>query len=180
MRQVISCPTRVTDTTSTLIDWYLTNSITTEANVHSNFNISDHNFITINLFPRKKKQPERRMKIVTDWKNYSKAALKGELSKVEWIEYDKSVDINAKSNFLFNNLTKIVSNLLTVKNVHESNNLKWYNHDLKSLKYDKIEAKKTFDISKSHDDWIIYSKFRNKYNKALVSAESCYIQDQLD
>ena len=31
MRQVISSPTRVTDTTSSLIDWYLTNSLTAEA-----------------------------------------------------------------------------------------------------------------------------------------------------
>ena len=72
-----------------------------------------------------------------------------------------------------------MTNLLTVKSLHENNNLKWYNHELKALKHDKNKAKKVFYQSKSHNDWKSYTKLRNKYTKALTNAETCYIQNQL-
>ena len=74
LHQKIASPTRVTSNTSTLIDWYLTNSNELAVNVYDNFNISDHNFVAVNLFAQKKvNSPNPIVRTVLE--NYSKDSL---------------------------------------------------------------------------------------------------------
>lgn len=178
LKQLVTEPTRITNGTSTLIDWYLTNKKNVKCIVECDNLIADHHFITVNLFHKDKMVTNN--KIINDWSKYNSESLLQALNNVEWINYSNCNDANSKCEFIFNNLEKIINLLVSKKTIKICYSLKWFNKELSDLKKLKIEAYNEWKINKSDDTWNIYRKIRNNYKDSLTLAEQNYVQNQLE
>jgi hypothetical protein len=177
-KQLVTQPTRVTNDSSSLIDWFFTNRKNASCNVEINNQISDHYSLSVNFKPKNKSQ--KCTKIIKTWKNYSLDKLLQLINQFPWNSYSDCIDINEKTSFLFDNLELAVDSLVRVKKVKVHNNsYKWFNSDLQSLKNSRDNAHGKWKSDKNEFNWNCYKKNRNDYKNALQKAESNYISTQL-
>ena len=174
LTQVISEPTRITRSTSTLIDLFITNN--TESIVHSgvySLSISDHNLI----FAIRKIGIPRRSPRYFETRNFKKFNANAFLSDIQ-NSYLPQFDSNSgnineawhiwKSNFL-NILNKHApKRVIKVRNKPAP----WLNSEIKKEMFNKDSLKKKAIKSGSQHDWSIFKKARNAVNYSIRSAKS--------
>lgn len=174
-KQIVKTPTRVTTTTSTLIDYVLVNDSKISAHVLNTDQISDHLTIMI-----KKECPSG---ISNSQKNisnsifaYSKKTFQQNLEKVNWGCISAIKNINEQAINLTNVLKEsILSFNKTVKFKQKQHN-PWYTIQLKELKtkLDQEQNRAMFT-----NNWLTYKLLRNSYSTELKTAKNLDIQNQL-
>jgi hypothetical protein len=178
LKQLVEKPTRVTNESSTIIDWYFTNRKNVTCEVLAENQISDHFSLSANF--NCKSTSNDSFITVKSWKNYSIERLNYSLDQIDWSDYSARVSLNEKTSFLFDHLESIVDSLVTTQKIRASNkSFKWYNEDLKNMKIVRNTAHQEWRTNKSDTNWNNYKISRNKYKNALISAESEFISSQL-
>lgn len=177
-KQLVNTPTRVTNTSSTIIDWYLTNRLHVKVDVVDENVIADHKFIAIN--PYYVIKPQKIKKIVYSWKNYNQTNLLNQINLINWDLCHDFRDINQKCDFIFNNLAPIVNNLVIKKEIITKPSMKWFNEPQRRLKQRKIDAYNKWKSNKTDENWKSYTSARNEFKNNLQKAERDFIEKQLE
>lgn len=173
LQQYIEKPTRITNSSKTLIDYVLcTDSIRTEVLVDDA--VADHSTVLFMENPNNVNKVERRKieKIV----GYSDESLRNRLEDYDWITTG-NIDEDA---FLLQERVK--STIKTyVKTCTESNKSdnKWYNSNLTTIKTERDKAHKKVGLEPSDENWDDFKRKRNRYVNELRNAEKNFTRGQL-
>lgn len=177
LKQLIVTPSREDSTSSSTIDWFLTNNKNVKCDMDCEDIITDHKIICANFFHKNKFKPI--YKQINDYSNYSKNVILTKLSEVNWQNIELIENINDKANILICKLKEIIDSVVQKRNVKSNVACKWFNSDLKKMKKQKIDAYVCWVNDKNLLNQNIYKHYRNKYKDELKQAESNYIQMQL-
>lgn len=174
LKQIVKTPTRVTTTTSTLIDYVLVNDSKISAHVLNTDQISDHLTITI-----KKENPSEICNThnsINTFFAYSKNIFQQNLEKIDWGRISAIKNINEQSLNLTNALKESILCFNKTGKIKKKQNNPWYTIHLKELKttLDQEQNKAMFT-----KNWLRYKHLRNSYSNELKTAKNLDIQNQL-
>ena len=182
LQQLINSPTRITESTSTLIDLILTNMpsrIVTTGVIH--IGISDHSLV---YAVRKFSIPKRyKPKYITtrQFKNFKADKFREELKNISW---DTSLTNNRNPNDMW---IKWKETFLTIANKHapiktrrvRNKDSPWLTAQIRRLIIGRDRLKKQAIKTGNKDDWKLFKSHRNKVNITIRSAKSEYYNDQI-
>ena len=161
LSQFVEEPTRITQTSSTLIDLILSNSDhAMDCQVHD-IGLSDHCFLSIKRgdlkIPRHPKFIESR-----SFKNFNQEAFLERLGELDWETVLNAVDVNVAAEVFNKNVLDVLNVLapVTKKRVRESNP-QWVNEELLNSIKRRDYLKKVASRSKSETDWLNFKQQRN-------------------
>ena len=158
LKQLITCPTRVTCNTSTLIGHILTNS--TEKIFQSGVidcGISDHQLIFCT------KKVKRVNVLLISLKHYTVNLFDEGLRKVNFLNYERFSNIDAAYTDFLNKLMKIINEIAPSKEIRIKNkNQDWFDREVADLIHVREKLFLKFKKSKLHIDEEIYKKIRNQ------------------
>lgn len=145
LKQLINFPTRITDNSSTIIDLVISNDNSIKCKARSDWKISDHETIQIEITSNA--QCERSVnRCITSWDRYNADDLTSQLSGLDWNEW-YGLNLNAKTEFLRNRVIEAVKTLVDVKSINIKMNNKWYDNELCEMnkrKYQKYNEATQF------------------------------------
>lgn len=161
-------PTRVTETSSSILDQVLTNSphFVTRAVVHPPIATCDHATVSVDLLFRigKKSSYVRRM-----W-DFSQANFEDYRNELESMTLADAItnDVDESCNNLTNQILSAAANHIPSKLVTVRQNDKpWYNNYLRRLLRVKNRYHAIAKRSNKSDDWVMFRAQRNFYNREL-------------
>jgi hypothetical protein len=177
LQQLVKNPTRETNNTSTIIDLVFSNDKKITPNVINFMNITDHNFIEIDINHNQEKPNYK--KTITDWTNYKKELMVHQLKSVNWYTYYEYNDVDSKANFLISKLSQCLNNQLSQKTINSNKHKKWFNSRLSNLRKKVTNARQKYNVDKNDKNWFDYKHIRNIYKCDLKQTECRYIQNQI-
>lgn len=177
LKQLVDMPTRTTNDSATIIDWFFTNRKNAKVQVVDNQNIADHSIIKINLCERTKK-PEKKFIKITDWSRYNKNLFSDYLNEIKFEDIPMH-DINLTYETIKEKLESALRPLLDTKTIRENQRVKWWNSELAMLRSKKIDSKVNWDSEKTHKNFKTYTAARNDFKYALDKAETNFLHKQL-
>lgn len=183
VEQLINEPTRVTNTSSSLIDYVLSNRNDCFCKVHNTPKITDHSVISVSI---------RTTSTITDddsirkFRNFSKKNLELLNSKLIFCDWNlDSVDVDVIFHNIMENIesqVEIVSPLITYK--IRKNQLPWYDHDVVELSKARDLAYRAFrensDLNQKQINWAIYKNCRNEVVNLLKQKKIDYHKTKID
>ena len=176
-------PTRITPTTATILDQFLSNMphILHDVSVHPPVSHNDHCTISTKLKFRTIKQHAYK-RTVWQYKNADFAAFRDALNSANWEICFKSNDVDVvcqtwTDQFLSIAKRFIPNKVITVRPTDSP----WYNNHLRQLKrkLDRIHNQ----AKRSNNDqtlWAHYREIRNDYKKQIKTAEKDYNEKMAD
>ena len=173
--QIITKPTRITETSETLIDVILTNNTSTINKVIvTSFSISDHEMIGCIRKLNCKKYKSRTI-TVRNYKQYDPVKLRNDVKNVHWDELYKCKDAEAASK-VFTNLLKSVfdTHAPFTSKIVKGKPAPWLKKDLKTLMDKRDQALRKARKSKLSADFDAYKKLKNKCNSKLKETKRKY------
>lgn len=175
--QRIKRPTRVTQTTRTLIDPFFTDKRNKlKVLVSQNDSVADHNTIVI----EKSVQFVRPvMKTIKDRTRYSRTAIQEKFNERFDHEQVTQLDVTERVKTLEAILRESVGELVSTKDVNVNHLKKWYGPALKKLKEDRNAAHLYAQISGSDAAWARYRQLRNKYTNNSRAARNNWLKDTI-
>jgi len=174
-------PTRITNTSQTLIDLVLTNSpnfIRKAGVIH--LDVSDHSLVfavrKLSVAPTKlghKYITKRNMKKFNDQRFIN------DLRQISWIE-DEAANPNILSADWKHKFIKVLDSHAPLKTKRvRHNNAPWLSAEVKQHIYDKMHAKKRAIRTGLESDWKDYKRFRNRLNNKIKFAKSNYYKEKI-
>lgn len=181
LRQLITEPTRVTETTSTLIDHVYVNrdSFNVESGVIPT-GLSDHRLIYTVRKAVKPRLPPRRI-TTRCYKSFDEASFLQDISLVPWhcVEAFDHVDDSWSSfKLLFAEVADAHAPLKTVTVRGRSS--PWVTDDLISMTWERDHQKRIAEKHKDPISWDKYRKLRNLVNRECGKLKRDYFRDQID
>lgn len=177
LHQYVNHPTRETNITSTIIDWYLSSRKNIDLLVCGENAIADHKNLMINFFQKKSLQTITKTR--SDWSQYNISALHHELDAIAWDDFYTCESVDSKCDFMFKNLEMIINKLIITRTIKATNTIKWFSPELANLKKEKLKAFMLWKANKTDYTWNVYKSLRNSYKNKLIHSEKEYIQNQL-
>lgn len=177
MKQIVSEPTRVGPSSSTIIDLVFTNLEGVEARVTEELKITDHETICIHVGETTINLPEQKKSYVS-WKRYTKerlqAALRAKLRRV-----DAGVTVGEAAQTFGSTLATAVAELTDLCSNDRKVSNAWYGEQLRNLKTERDDAYRTFKHTKRLDDWNLYKVLRNRYVRGLRSSKNLAVEEEI-
>lgn len=183
VEQLVSEATRITNVSSTLIDYVLTNQSSVRCDVHDTPKISDHSLITIKL---NKANFTNMTKRIT-FRNYCEnnlIKLNNRLISCDWDLNSNNVD--SLYDNIMNNLKSNVELVAPLKTINcKSNHLPWYDQEVINLARSRNEAYRSFvgcrdDNYNRSLKWERYKYFRNEVVNLLKYKRNQYYENKID
>ena len=169
LKQLITCPTRVTCNTSTLIDHILTNSsekIFQSGVIDSR--ISDHRLIFCTRKVKRVKFHKHNNVLLRSLKHYTVNLFVEGLRKVKILNYERFSNIDAAYTDFLNKLMKVINEIAPSKEIRiKNNNQDWFDREVADLIHVREKLFLKFKKSKLHIDEEIYKKIRNQVQKLI-------------
>lgn len=175
LKQIVKNPTRITDTSRTLIDLVLTNQFQIKTKVNTTEQISDHSIIHISLdnVCYLSRQNTEKHRVIS----YNIEDMINSI-KVDSSCFDVA-NINEKSELLTNEILNSVNKFTKyVCSETRSTNI-WYNKELLQLKKKRDKAFTKACLSNSADCWATYKMMRNQYSGQLNASYNDHVKNQL-
>lgn len=179
-QQLIKSPTRVTNTSSTLIDIILSNK---EKNIVKTLtsaqSLSDHDTICC---VRKINHNRVSYRTITcrNFRNYDPNALNEDISSTNFSPMYKMSDVNDTWRFLKNILIKKFNKHAPIITKRVKGSLcPWLTLDIKSVMNNRDKLLRKFRKSKSNQDWVAYKHLRNTCTNLIRRAKSDYYRNLL-
>eukprot|EP00795_Rhopilema_esculentum_P009289 gene9289-16986_t len=180
LKQIIAKPTRISETTETLIDVILTNNPS---------NIAKHDVIPTSIGDHdmpgcvhKINNSSFRPRVITcrDYKMYNPENMKSDLQNVDWAPFYNQINVNEAWSMM-------KSILQNVFNHHAPRIFKkvrgkpapWLNSEVKRLMNERDKLLRKSRRTKNQTDISAYKCMRNKVNTAVRKAKSMYHKDLL-
>ena len=169
-KQIVSEPTRVTETTATLIDYVVTNVPVASAKIDCDLKISDHESIVIAV-KAQENQPLNDFKRIKKFKFNQQMFCDGIQNSgiCDIVEKDTC---DEKAVIFSSNVERILDKMNYTKTVKINSHCdKWFNSSLKQMKQTKINLYKRTKWSNDQNDWTEYKNCRNNFTKSIISAK---------
>jgi len=179
-KQLIKNPTRVTNTSSTLIDIILSNN---EKNIQQTFtaalSLSDHYMICcVRKLNHSRSKP--RTVICRNYRNYVPDALKQDLVSSDFEPLYGMNDVNCAWEYLKNILTTNFNKHAPIITKRVKGNLcPWLTPVIKRTMNNRDQMLRKFRKSKSNFDWDTYKRLRNTCTTLIRNARNEYHQNLL-
>jgi len=175
-------PTRVTNSTATVLDQIVTNSSNYVKNISVTPPIStnDHCTVGVCLNFKVKKEPAYQ-RLVWNYKQADFQEFRNALSDADFEECLSSGDVDeacTKWTNLFLNTAKlhVPNRLVTVR----PNDSPWYTNELRTMKKRMMRSFHKYKCTKLPTDWEKYTKSRNEHQNGLDTAEIKYKKSLTD
>lgn len=179
INQIISEPTRVTDTSETLVDYVLTNYENIIAEVHDIPKITDHSIITVNL-PNVSVAVERTKKY-RDMSESNLNNMKSELMLCKWNLDSSNVDDIYREILL--NCEGIIESVAPIRTCNYKSSLPWFDNELCDGIRDRDRAYKIFKkatVSEKQIKWQTFKRIRNQVVNMLRVKKERYYYNKID
>lgn len=179
LKQIVTQPTRITNNTSTLIDYAVTNIESMVARTNYIMKISDHESIEL-LIPSKanKKSINRKYKKILQFNN---TRFRNNFLRSGIHNLPTTVSASNFANILVNSINNSLNPMIVSKNIQITNNTKqWFNNNLKEMKKMKIHL---YNLAVWFDNdyhWENYNILRNEYTSELEKAKGSYINNKVN
>lgn len=177
--QIVNKPTRVTDNSSTLIDYIITNNKNTLHEVHETPRISDHSILSITVKNRYSKGYTTIKKRC--FSNYSASSLQNLIRNSNW--NNNTTDVNVLSNSLTSSLEEVIDELcpeieinIPEKHIHN----KWITYEIINLMKERDRDYKRAIFSKCEDTWNTYKESRNRITTMIRNEKQNYFHRIID
>lgn len=175
-KQIVDFPTRITETSSTLIDYLITNSRIVAVKSVPTLNISDHETLLIEMaIPAQRLEEFKTINFFRyDAERFYERIGESNISHLEEI-----ADVNEISSEFERELRRVVSEFVSTKRIRANEN-KWFNQHLYNLRDSKIIARQRAKFTNERVNWNKYKKVRNKFKACITRANSEYIQRKVE
>lgn len=180
LKQLITEPTRITDTSETLIDFVITNKNNVVATVHTCPKVTDHSTLSIN-FNNGNVQQEENVKKIRNLNSSKLDAIKLNIMACNWSL--GSVDVNFLYNEIITNCNTVIENVAPVETFNYKPRLPWIDNEVYSKMKSRDIAYKSFrgclDVDRTVK-WEIYKKYRNEVVNLLKIKKDNYFFEKID
>ena len=181
LTQIINNATRITETTSSLLDHILTNSkdkISQSGVI--DIGISDHQMIFCTRKKFRPKTGENTTIKIRYLKNYSGEKLIQSLSNCEFPNYTNFDDINEAYSDFIERTSQVINKIAPMKDICiKSNTAEWVDEEVLGGIKTRDKLFKKFKKSKSRTDNINYKKYRNQLQELIKRKKRNYISHNL-
>lgn len=180
MKTTIDVPTRVTETTATCIDNFITD-VDKENSAVVEPNISDHHAIAITIPVVDKPKIAKKKIKARSIKESNLQELKIRLKGEKWKEVFDEPDMNKKyENFLNGFLYYYnISCPVKEKEVKEHTNIKWISEEIVNLKNDMVEKYNIWKNNRSEQNRHKYREALKKYRKTVNDTKSTHLNEKI-
>lgn len=179
LHQIMNSFTRVTNSSSSMIDLLITNKKDLQFKIHLTPRISDHSIISINIEQNKPHIVQQ--KIINDYKNFNETEFQFDLMDAEWLGNCTSI------NNIADNFTKQIKTILQkhapckIISIKSTFALKaWWSEEIKNKIYERDCLYKRAVITKEFDDWNNYKKKRNEVVSEIRQQKKLYYKNEID
>ena len=175
LEQIISEPTRITETSSTLIDIILTNN---KSNINKvivkPLSIGDHDLVGCVRKLHSKKYNSRTIN-ARDYKNYDPAKLVSDVKKINWESLYNRNNIESAAKIFTTTLKSIFDMHAPYKSkVVKGKPAPWLKADLRKLMDQRDQALRKARRTKLQEDFETFKVLRNRCNGKLKEAKRKY------
>ena len=182
LKQLLTLPTRITKTSTSLLDHVLTNS----ADRVSQFGVvdmglSDHQLIYCTRKITRTKTNAHKYIKTRSLKNYSQTLFLDKLRKVNFPDYSNFKDINNAYSDFTEKVTSVIDEIAPIKEIRVKNNSQdWFDAEINEEieRRDKSLAK--FKKSRLHSDNESYKKARNKVQRMIKDKKKNFFTGKLN
>ena len=181
LKQLLTLPTRITKTSTSLLDHVLTNS----AERVSQFGVvdtglSDHQLIYCTRKITHTKTNVHKYIKTRSLKNYSQTLFLDKLRKINFPDYSNFKDINNAYSDFTEKVTSVIDKIAPIKERRVKNNSQdWFDAEINEEieRRDKSLAK--FKKSRLHSDNESYKKARNKVQRMIKTKRKIFLSENL-
>ena len=182
LKQLIESPTRITCSTTTLLDHVLTNC---EEKISQSgvidIGLSDHQMI---FCTRKHTRPKSNTHSVVKYrsfKNYSKEQFKNHLVDINFPNYEAYTDIDLAYNDFYNKLMPLIDTLAPIKESRiKSDSQPWFDCEIAEKISIRDKLLKKYKKSRLHIDNDLYKSAKNDVQILIKNKKKSYFQDKLE
>ena len=182
LKQLLTLPTRITKTSTSLLDHVLTNS----ADRVSQFGVvdtglSDHQLIYCTRKITRTKTNVHNYIKTRSLKNYSQTLFLDKLRKVNFPDYSNFKDINNAYSDFTEKVTSVIDEIAPIKEIRVKNNSQdWFDAEINEEieRRDKSLAK--FKKFRLHSDNESYKKARNKVQRMIKDKKKIFFTGKLN
>ncbi len=180
LKNVIKSPTRITDTTKTIIDLIIVSDLTKlQCSGVLDYQIADHKFVYAVLKLRKKNMRPA-IRTVKNYKKFDQERFRQELSNTPWwvcSTFDDLEDSTWAWDTIYKNVVK--DHVSTRRAKIRQKSLPWIDGKIRKEMNKRYKLLKACDgTDKTSDTWKEYKKIKNKVTKMLRKAEAQYWENQ--
>lgn len=181
LNQLINEPTRVTESSSTLIDLIFTNHADkVSCSGVSHIGISDHSLVYVYRKLSSDLSSKGHSYIsYRNFRNFNRDNFRNEISQQDW-SFDESEDPNLVWSNWKTKFLRVVNSHAPIRTRRAKlNNSPWINSVLKNDMRCRDAAKKKAIKTKNPHDWANYRKLRNKINNNVKTTKASYYHNSL-
>ena len=181
LKQIINIPTRITDTTESLLDHILVNTSNkiSQSGVISK-GISDHDMIFCTRKHYKDKSGKHNSIKIRSMKNYSAELFLEELSKITFPDYSTFQCVNNAYSDFVDKLMSVIDKIAPIKEIRVKGNSKpWFDGDISERIKIRDKLKNKYKKSGLQID---FQNFKNaqKQSSNLIKSKKCdFVKNQL-
>ncbi|VEN56008.1 unnamed protein product, partial [Callosobruchus maculatus] len=175
--QLVMEPTRITSSTSTLLDGVFTNAVhfCTDVLVLDSNAISDHQLVCCHLHLPNKVNAQ---KFVTfrDYKNFDEVAFSRDLANIDWFKIIEIENIDNKVKFFTENIVNTFCHHAPVRTVRVSKpRAPWLTYPLRIILKERDDALRKFKADKTPANWNAYKEKRNFALASIRREKTAYL-----
>lgn len=180
LHQIVSSPTRVTKTTSSLLDLVLTSSTDLLSSVVHSPGLSDHNVlhfsITLSLSPSR-----NRFKTIRDYRRGNFEAINSALSTFldQFLTNFDNRPLELNWQMFKRKVNKLYNQFIPIKQVFSNNKAPWYNRSLNRLSNKKKRLFRIARHSQCQYKWEAYKNAASTYLAALKASKYSFFHTTL-
>ena len=174
LEQLISQPTRITQTSSTLIDVILTNEPS---------RILSSGVLHIGISPKifHSSKNTHKYVITRSFKNFNADAFRNDMRAVSWNSIDNCNTTDEMIENWYNMFTAVANNHAPIRSRRVRNKRSpWLTAELRQLITNRDQLKKQAIISNDSELWNKFKKERNKTNNEIKKAKAHYYRSQVE
>ena len=181
LKQLIQQPTRITSSSSSLIDHVLTNAkdkISQSGII--DIGLSDHQLIYCTRKLTKTKTGLSKYINFRSMKKYTKLLFKEKLEDINFPNYENFQDANLAYSDFINKLTSVINTIAPIKKKKVKNNSQdWFDGEVAEKIAIRDKLFKKFKKSKLHVDKDLFREARNNVENIIKSKKKTYFEDKL-
>lgn len=177
LQQLIDEPTRVTQSSSTLIDPIFINTpdLVTRYGTASSNGISDHNLVYVDMSLNIKKPPPR-MFSFRSFKNFNQPNFEYDLLNIPWHRIFQERNIETKIELFNQFIIELFDAHAPMIEVRATKpKAPWLNDEIRRLKTLRDKCWQKFKKSRTEDEHLIYKNIRNQTLSAIRTAKKTHI-----
>lgn len=176
MKQMVRDYTRVTESSSTLIDLVITNIVNLKVEVLDTPKITDHSIIELTMRKNCISHDNNTIRL-KNFANYNQSNLLNRLSYYKWNTTDINVNITAAE--MVQALQNSLNDLSTYKTIKLRVKNPWFNAELRDLQKDRDRLYKIAKLSSAENDWRNYKNTRNYYCNLIKLRKNSYYEAKI-